>query len=160
MGSISWIVGKAFDNYEKSVTKYEDLLQKSIDLNTSIKGNIEDVTKRLCTVSHDLDEAQSCIEKIPSQEYWAELNRDVKSIINKVKWMITVVTIVGGIGITTYAYVNKELDTKVEKAVKQVAESVITSRPQWMQPDGRLYIIDKDGNRINVMSEKLLPVDK
>jgi len=64
------------------------------------------------------------------------------------------VTIVGGIGISTYVWVNHQIDTRIKQILKQTTYEVINSRPEQLQSSGRLYFIDNQGNKIPILVER------
>lgn len=137
--SLVWAIKTAFNNYQIMIDKYEQLLLEISTLNTS--------------VTEKLGELNTKLEKIPDKYVLMNLDGKLSKISEKLTKMILVVTIVGGIGIATYVWINHNIDKRIETATKQSISKIITTRPEQLQQGGRLCIIDFQGKKIPILIE-------
>lgn len=135
--SLIWTIKTAFNNYQIMVDKYEQLLLEISTVNTSVTEKLEGFDTKL--------------EKIPDSYTLINLDGKLSKILERLTKMILVVTIVGGIGIATYVWINHDIDNRIDIAIKQSTSKIITT--QLKQQGGKLYIIDADGNRIPILIE-------
>ncbi len=138
--SLVWTIKTAFTNYQNIIDKHETLLRETIVLNSAIVEKLGDLNNRL--------------EKIPDKYILSNADGKLSQISNKLTRAIYIVTIVGGIGIGTYVWVNHQIDTRIKQILKQTTYEVINSRPEQLQPGGRLYFIDNQGNKIPILVER------
>lgn len=136
--SLVWAIKTAFNNYQIMIDKYEQLLLEISTLNTS--------------VTEKLGELNTKLEKIPDKYVLMNLDGKLSKISEKLTKMILVVTIVGGIGIATYVWINHNIDKRIETAIKQ-STKIITTRPEQLQQRGRLCITDFQGKKIPILIE-------
>jgi len=139
--SLIWAIKTAFNNYQIMIDKYEQLLLEISALNTIVTEKLEEVNTKL--------------EKIPDSYTLINLDGKISTISDKLTKMILVVTIVGGIGITTYIWINHNIDARIATAMEKITEK-ITTRIQHEQSksDEKLYIIDANGNRIPILIDQ------
>ena len=137
--SLVWAIKTAFNNYQIMIDKYEQLLLEISTLNTS--------------VTEKLGELNTKLEKIPDKYVLMNLDGKLSKIYERVTKMILVVTIVGGIGIATYVWINHDIDKRIDTAIKQSTSKIITTRPEQLKHGGKLYIIDEQGNKIPILIE-------
>jgi len=135
--SLVWAIKTAFNNYQIMIDKYEQLLLEISTLNTS--------------VTEKLGELNTKLEKIPDSYVLMNLDGKLSKIYERLTKMILVVTIVGGIGIATYVWINHDIDKRIDTAIKQSTSKIITTRPEQFKQGGKLYIIDADGNRMPIL---------
>ena len=135
--SLIWAIKTAFNNYQIMVDKYEQLLLEISAVNTSVTEKLEELNTKL--------------EKIPDSYTLINLDGKLSKIYERLTKMILVVTIVGGIGIATYVWINHDIDKRIEIAIKQSTSKIITTRPEQFKQGGKLYIIDADGNRMPIL---------
>ncbi len=136
--SLVWAIKTAFNNYQIMIDKYEQLLLEISTLNTS--------------VTEKLGELNTKLEKIPDKYVLMNLDGKLSKISEKLTKMILVVTIVGGIGIATYVWINHNIDKRIETAIKQ-STKIITTRSEQLQQEGRLCITDFQGKKIPILIE-------
>ena len=136
--SLVWAIKTAFNNYQIMIDKYEQLLLEISTLNTS--------------VTEKLGELNTKLEKIPDKYVLMNLDGKLSKISEKLTKMILVVTIVGGIGIATYVWINHNIDKRIETAIKQ-STKIITTRSEQLQQGGRLCITDFQGKKIPILIE-------
>ena len=137
--SLIWAIKTAFNNYQIMVDKYEQLLLEISAVNTSVTEKLEELNTKL--------------EKIPDSYTLINLDGKLSKIYERLTKMILVVTIVGGIGIATYVWINHDIDKRIEIAIKQSTSKIITTRPEQLKHGGKLYIIDEQGNKIPILIE-------
>jgi hypothetical protein len=134
--SLIWAVKTAFTNYQTIITKYETLLSQIITLNTSINVKLEEFNDKL--------------QNIPDKKILVNVENKMASISEKLTKIFLIISIVSGIGIATYVWVNKHIDSRIETLFKQTSERVIKSQSKDSQS---FYIIDDNGNKIPVAVE-------
>jgi len=138
--SLIWAIKTAFTNYQTVIDKHETLLRETIVLNSAIVEKLGDLNNRL--------------EKIPDKYILSNADGKLSQISNKLTRAIYIVSIVGGIGISTYIWVNHQIDTRIRQILKQTTYEVINSRPEQLQPSGKFYFIDGQGNKIPILVER------
>jgi len=139
--SLIWAIKTAFNNYQIMIDKYEQLLLEISALNTFITEKLEEVNTKL--------------EKIPDSYTLINLDGKISTISEKLTKMILVVTIVGGIGITTYIWINHNIDTRIAIAMEKITEKIVTmTQHEQTKSDKKLYIIDANGNRIPILIDQ------
>ena len=80
----------------------------------------------------------------------AESKERDRTLLQKLLWLITIVGIVGGIGFATYVWINRDIDTRIDKGLKEVTGSIIKSRQELPRPIDNFFMVDGDGNKIPV----------
>jgi hypothetical protein len=139
--SLIWAIKTAFNNYQIMIDKYEQLLLEISALNTIVTEKLEEVNTKL--------------EKIPDSYTLINLDGKISTISDKLTKMILVVTIVGGIGITTYIWINHNIDARIATAMEKITEKIITrTQHEQSKSDEKLYIIDANGNRIPILIDQ------
>ncbi len=73
-----------------------------------------------------------------------------RSLMQKLMWLISVAGIVGSIGFATYVWINRDIDTRIDKGLKEVTGSIIKSRQESPRPGDTYFIVDGNGNKIPV----------
>jgi hypothetical protein len=135
--SLTWAVKTSFTNYQTIIAKYETLLSQIITLNTSINVKLEELDDKL--------------QIVPDKEILVNVENKMSSISEKLNKIFLIISIVSGIGIATYVWVNKHVDSRIETLFKQTSERVIKSQSNASQ---NFYIVDSNGNKIPIVVEK------
>lgn len=137
--SLIWTIKTAFNNYQTIIDKYENLLLENVALNTS--------------VTEKLGELSTKLEKMPDRYTLSNVDNKLSKISEKLTKMILIVAIVGGIGISTYIWINHQIDKRIENIMKQTTNKIINTRPEQLQRGGKLYVIDSQGRRLQVLTD-------
>jgi hypothetical protein len=135
--SLIWTIKTAFNNYQTIIDKYENLLLENVALNTS--------------VTEKLGELSTKLEKMPDRYTLSNVDNKLSKISEKLTKMILIVAIVGGIGISTYIWINHQIDKRIENIIKQTTNKIINTRPEQLQRGGKLYVIDAQGKKLQVL---------
>ncbi len=133
--TLDWVIETAFDNYENAVNKYEKLLVDNIVQATSIKQTLSDLDDRL--------------ENLPDKQILVAADERIRTISGKLSRLFWIFAIVGGIGITTYIWINAQVDHKIKTIVSQSIKEI--GQPNQINKPGKLYIVDHDGNKIPIV---------
>ena len=108
--SLIWTIKTAFNNYQTIIDKYENLLLENVALNTS--------------VTEKLGELSTKLEKMPDRYTLSNVDNKLSKISEKLTKMILIVAIVGGIGISTYVWINHQIDKRIENLFPLTKQSL------------------------------------